>query len=141
MNQGIYSWREAAKTMTRPAKNGRRPQTLGALFFIPGLYRFFDHPDIQAALAPRPALYSEGLPERDLQTIYRPAYAISGAPENLTVVQFEKYRNPSSRHNGDVPEGIGSLDELWRYYSNDAPQHYFKGEAAVPWLKNVLGVR
>ena len=138
MNQGIYSWREAAKTMTRPAQNGRRPQTLGALFFIPGLYRHFDHPDIQAAIAPRPALYSEGLPERDLRTIYEPAYRLTGSPQNLTVVEFDKYRDVASRYCGDVPEGVGTLDELWQYYSNDAPQHYFKGATAVPWLKKVL---
>ena len=138
MNQGIYNWREAGKVRTRPDDKGRRPSTWGAKFFIPGLYRYFDHPDIQAAIAPRPALYCEGVPERDRQKIYIPAYRIAGAPQNLKIVPFEKYKDEASRFCGDLPEGILTDDEYWGYNSNDAPQHYFKGAVAVPWLKCVL---
>ena len=138
MNQGIYNWREAAKVRTCPDAHGRRPSTWGAKFFIPGLFRFFDHPDIQAAIAPRPALYCEGVPERDRQNIYIPAYRLAGAPQNLSIVQFEKYADPAARYCGDLPEGIRTDDEFWHYNSNDAPQHYFKGATAVPWLRKIL---
>lgn len=137
MNQNIYDWREAARVRTKPDAKGCRPRIYGVFFFIPGLYRYFDHPDIQAAIAPRPALYCEGLPERDLTGIYQPAYSVAGAPENLTVVPFDKYREPESRFSGSVPEGL-SDDEYWKANSNDGPQHYFKAAVAVPWLKQVL---
>ena len=138
INQGIYHWREAAKCMTGPAADGTRPQPLGIHYFIPGMYCRFDHPDIQAAIAPRPVLYCEGMPERDYRNIYVRAYDIAGAPQNLGMVPFAKYADASKRFAGSPPEGLPNITELYAYYSNDAPDHYFKYKVAVPWLKSKL---
>jgi len=137
VNQGVYRWQEAVKTLTRPNERGDRPEILGmgVFYFIPGLYRYLDMPDIHAAIAPRPLLLAEGVPERDRLAVYEPAWRIAGNPGNLTIVPFGKYADPASRYRGDPPEGLGDIGELYRYYSNDAPRHFFKGSVAVPWLK------
>ena len=51
---------------------------------------------------------------------------------------YPKYSDPSARRDGEeIPEGLNR--ESWFEYANvDAPQYYFKGDVAVPWLAKVL---
>lgn len=142
VNQQVYRWHEAVRTMTRPNAAGDRPPILGhgVFYFIPGLYRYMDMPDICAAIAPRPLLLSEGTPERERQEVFLPAWKKAGAPDRLEIVPFEKYKDPASRPATAPPEGLGSITELYGHYANDYPKHYFKGETAVPWLKKTLGL-
>jgi len=136
LNQGIYNWREAAKVRTKPNERGQRPPAFGLFYVVPGMYGWFDNPDIVASLAPRPVLFAEGLPEKNLE-LYQKAYGIMDATDNMTVSQFPKYRAPETRYDGYLPEGL-TTDEFWKLNNNDPPDHYFKADVAVPWLENRL---
>lgn len=140
MNQCIYSWREAAKVRTCPDADGNRPGEwgMGAFYTIPGLYTWFDIPDVFASIAPRAAFYTEGMGERDRLRVYEPAYRIAGAADGLKMQPFPDFADPKKRFNGEVPEGLRAEVDFWPYVSVTPALHYFKGRAAVPWLKAVL---
>lgn len=52
---------------------------------------------------------------------------------------YPRYRDPASRrHDRErMPEGL-TEEEYFEYANVDVPDHAFKGEIAVPWLKAVL---
>ena len=133
LNQNIYNWYESVKVRTKPGNSGRRPGSFGTTFVYPGMYDIFDHPDLLASLAPRAVLCTEGLPSKDTE-MYQKAYQIMGAPENFKVIQFKKYESYESRHHAPLQEGLSDA-EFWHQTNNDGPDHYFKGQYAVPWLK------
>ena len=107
---------------------------------VPGMYNWFDAPDIQAALAPRPLLFTEGGRTVHIDAV-RAAYAMQGAPDNVTVHYYEKYASAESRHYDDrpIPEGL-TREEYFLYANVDAANHRFHPEHIVPWLTEVLGI-
>lgn len=124
---------ERAKVCTRPDNRGVRPPANFLGHCVPGLWEWFDYPDLVAAFAPRPVILTEGGPTHSLNLV-RKAYEIAGSPENVSIHYYPKFANPADRHDGEpIPEG---LDENgWFEYANvDVPCHYFKGYLAVPWL-------
>ena len=108
---------------------------------VPGMFAWFDAPDIQAALAPRPLLFSEGGRTCHLDRV-RAAYELQGAPGNLTVYYYEKYATPDKRpfDGKPIPEGLTEWDEYFQYANVDAENHRFHPEHAVPWLARVFGM-
>ena len=103
------------------------------------MYDVFDHPDLLASLAPRAVLCTEGLPSKDTE-MYQKAYQIMGVPNNFKVVQFKKYESYESRYHERLPEGLSDA-EFWHMTNNDGPDHYFKGQHAVPWLKERFNLK
>jgi len=107
--------------------------------YVPGFLEWFDYTDLEASLAPRPLLISEGGRTRDIERV-REAYRLLGAQENIEVVYYPKYATPDLRPYDDVdlPEGL-TMEEYFEYANVDVPEHCFKENVAVPWLTRVLG--
>lgn len=107
---------------------------------VPGMLRWFDHDDLQAALAPCPLLFTEGGRKRSIEKI-RQAYRLLGAENQLEVSYYAKYATSEQRplDDADIPEGV-SMEEYFRYANVDPAQHQFRPERAVPWLADIMGV-
>ena len=123
---------------TKPDNKGRRPQTNWLGHCVPGMWKYFDYPDIIASLAPRPVILTEGGAQHDFDLLKR-AYQIMDAPDNLSVHHQKKFEKAKNRKYDyvDIPEGL-STDEYWEYVNVDTKNHYFKANLAVPWLKNIF---
>ncbi len=124
---------ERAKVATRPNTRGIRPPANWLGHCVPGMWEWFDYPDLVAAFAPRPLILTEGGPKHSLDLV-RKAYEIAGAPENVSVHHYPRYSDPANRRDGKpISEGLGEME--WLDHANvDVPRHYFKGYLAVPWL-------
>lgn len=124
---------ERAKVSTKPNDKGLRPRANWLGHCIPGLWNWFDYPDLVASFAPRPLILTEGGPTHALELV-RKAYAIAGAPNNVAIYYYPRYANPAARRDGaPIPEGLDEPE--WFQYANvDVDRHYFKGYLAVPWL-------
>lgn len=114
-------------------------ERIGTFQYVPGMLSWFDYSDLQASLAPRSLLITEGGRTVVLDKI-RQAYELMGATDRFKLVYYPKYATPDKRPLDDkeVPEGL-SGEEYFPYSNVDAPMHHFKGNVAVPWLTNVLG--
>jgi hypothetical protein len=123
---------------TKPTVDGIRPRANWLGHCVPGLWKWFDYPDIIACIAPRPIILTEGGAVEDLDLI-KHAYKIMDAEDNLAIYHYPKYQDPQNRlHDYEfIPEGLDD-DEYFKYVNVDVPNHYFKSEVAVPWLVNVL---
>ena len=129
-NDFLCDWRE--RTIAQNAY-GSTPHHV-----VPGMYRWFDAPDIQAALAPRPLLYTEGGRAPHISRI-RAAYKMAGAQDNVKVYHYKKYETADARLYDDQPIPEGLVDEEYLLYANvDVAEHRFHPEHAVPWLTEVL---
>lgn len=137
-NQCITRLIDYAKVRTRPDSIGRRPESSWLGHSVPGMWKWFDYPDILASLSPRRVIFSEGATLSDIDLIKR-AYHIMGADANLTVYHYPMYKDYRNRKHDyeTIPEGLDHK-EFWEYYNIDGPNHYFKADVVVPWLKDVL---
>ncbi len=117
------------------ARNGSVPP---AWHIVPGMYKWFDATDLQASIAPRPLLFTEGGRANQLARI-QAAYRLNDAEKNMQVYQYEKYADPAARIHDfkPIPEGL-SGDEYLEYANVDAPKHCFRPKRAVPWLEQVF---
>jgi pimeloyl-ACP methyl ester carboxylesterase len=126
-----------AKVWTKPKPNGERPQVDWLGHCVPGLWEWFDYPDLVASFAPVPLIITEGGSTRDLNLVKR-AYRIMGAEEKVSVHYYPKYQDPHTRFDDvDIPEGLDQ-QEWFRYVNVDAPNHSFKAGIVVPWLHQVV---
>ncbi len=124
---------ERAKTSTKPNQRGVRPPANWLGHCIPGLWQWFDYPDLLAAVAPRPLIVTEGGPTHSLNLV-RKAYQTAGAVENFSIHYYPDYSDPSDRQDGKpIPEGLDPAQWL-RHAHVNAAHHYFKGYLAIPWL-------
>jgi len=130
-NDFVSNWRERAV-----AENLQR---IAIHQYVPGLQEWFDYCDLEASLAPRPLLITEGGRTRDINRI-RQAYKVTGAAEAIEVAYYPKYATEDLRpfDDEDLFDGM-TQDEYFRYANVDAPMHHFKDNVAVPWLAKVLG--
>ncbi len=130
-NDTTIDWRERAV-----ATNLER---IGTFQYVPGMLSWFDYSDLQASLAPRSLLITEGGRTVVLNKI-RHAYELLGVSDRFKLVYYPKYATPDKRPLDDkeLPEGL-SMEEYFPYANIDAPMHHFKGDLAVPWLTGVLG--
>lgn len=124
---------ERAKVTTKPNSRGLRPPANWLGHCVPGLWNWFDYPDLVAAFAPRPLILTEGGPAYSLELVQQ-AYALAGAPQRVSIHHYPKYSDPANRRDGEpIPEGLDAAEWLDRA-NVDAPRHFFKGYLAVPWL-------
>ena len=130
---------ERTKVSTRPNTRGVRPQANWLGHCVPGMWQWFDYPDLVAAFAPRPLIVTEGGPTHSLDLVRR-AYETAGAAGNVSIHHYPKFSNPANRRDGKpIPEGLdlyGFLDHA----NVDLPQHYFKGYFAIPFLVRHFGL-
>tara|TARA_R110001592_G_scaffold165803_4_gene400331 strand:- start:31 stop:837 length:807 start_codon:yes stop_codon:yes gene_type:complete len=105
---------------------------------VPGMFAWYDAPDLQAALAPRPLLFTEGGRTPQLNHI-RAAYALTHAGENVEVQYYKKYATPEQRPKDTAPieEGI-TMEEYFEYANVDPEFHCFRPTRALPWLKKIF---
>ena len=106
--------------------------------YVPGFALWFDYMDLMAALAPTPLLVTEGGRGEDHRRIRR-AYALAGAAGGFRVTYMPSFASAQGRalDRRRMPVGL-TAEEYARYCSFDG-DHYFKADAAVPWLRRVLG--
>ncbi len=107
--------------------------------YVQGLIRWFDYPDLMAAIAPRPLLITEGGRTVQIERIRR-AWETQGAADAFEVVYYPKYADPADRpHDHEpLPEGLTMEEYLADWANVDVPEHCFKPDVAVPWLAQVL---
>lgn len=136
-NDFLCRTRERALVMNKPDAQGRRGFPNSDEHLIPEFLTVFDFPDIVAALAPRPVICTEGGMDRDFKIIAK-AYDIAGAPENFEYHHYAKYADPANRQYLDsLPEGL-DRNEFFRLANVDSPNHYFKLEWILPWVRTLL---
>lgn len=107
---------------------------------VPGLFKWFDHTDLEASLAPRPLLFTEGGRTNQIDRI-RQAYTMLGAEDKINVFYYAKYATPAQRpfDGKEIPDGV-TMDEYFQYANVDPTEHRFRPERAVPWLARVFGM-
>ncbi len=105
-NDFVCNWleRAVAENLTVP----------GAHQIVPGIFQWFDYTDLEASLAPRPLLFTEGGRANQIARI-RAAYGLLDASDAMKVYQYEKYADPKSRRYEDAEMPIG----IWRTASAD----------------------
>ena len=136
-NDFLCRTRERALVMNKPDTNGRRGFPNSDEHLIPEFLTVFDFPDIVAALAPRPVICTEGGMDRDFKIISK-AYDIAGAPEAFEYHHYAKYADPANRQYLDtLPSGL-DRNEFFRLANVDSPNHYFKMEWILPWVRTLL---
>lgn len=136
-NDFLCRTRERALVMTAPDGQGARPFPNSIEHLIPGFLATFDFPDIVAALAPRPVICTEGGLDRDFALI-RCAYGKAGAADRFEWHHYARFADPAARVPADtLPAGI-DRNTYFRLVNVDPPNHYFKREWVMPWLRRLL---
>lgn len=132
-NDFVCNWQERAI-----ASNFAPPG--GSHHTVPGLFQWFDHTDLEASLAPRPLLFTEGGRANQISKICQ-AYKLLGAENQLQVFHYAKYATPDLRpfDNKELPDGATDA-EYFRYANVDPSKHRFRPERAVPWLAKLFGI-
>ncbi|NOX54754.1 MAG: hypothetical protein GXP27_10005 [Planctomycetes bacterium] len=107
---------------------------------VPGMYQWYDATDLEASLAPRPLLFTEGGRANQLAKIAA-AYRLNNAEENLTIYHYKKYEDPKARVHDfkPLPEGL-TQEEYLAHANVDVEKHCFRPARAVPWLARVFGM-
>jgi len=131
-NDFVCHWQERAVAMNLYHPGGHQ--------VVPGILQWFDYTDLEAALAPRPLLFTEGGRPNQIAKIRR-AYAMLDASEAVRVYHYEKYEDPASRtlDDAELPVGINN-EQYFAYAYVDAARHRFRPHHAVPWLAGVFGM-
>lgn len=136
-NDFLCTTRERALVMTKPDEKGNRPWPNDIAHLIPGFLTEFDFPDLVAALAPRPVICTEGGMDRDFNMVHD-AFTTAGAKDAFQSHHYAKYADSANRVPLDtMPAGI-DRDTFFRLANVDPPNHYFKAEFILPWLRNIL---
>ena len=132
-NDFVCHWQERAVALNLPNP--------GAHQVVPGIFQWFDYTDLEASLAPRPLLFTEGGRPNQIAKI-RLAYALLGAPDAMQLYHYDKYSDPASRalDHAELPVGI-TPEQYFAHAYVDVPQHRFRPHHAVPWLARVFGLR
>ncbi|MDD4869097.1 MAG: alpha/beta hydrolase family protein [Kiritimatiellae bacterium] len=131
-NDFVCNWQERSVAM-----NLNDP---GSQQVVPGIFQWFDYTDLEACLAPRPLLFTEGGRPNQIAKIHR-AYELMGAADAMQLFHYDKYSDPKSRtlDSAELPVGI-SGEQYFRYAYVDAAEHRFRPNRAVPWLAKVFGI-
>jgi hypothetical protein len=122
--------------LTEPNQRGIRNTPNTIMHLIPGFLKKFDFPDIVAAFAPRPVIFTEGGLDRDFHKVKK-AYEIMGASENMEYHHYPKFENAMRTDLKSLPEGLNA--ETYLELSNvDPPAHDMKMHQILPWLDRIL---
>lgn len=136
-NDFLCQTQERAIVMTMPQDNGVRPFPNSIRHLIPGFWKYFNFPDIVAALAPRPLILTEGGLDRDLDLVKR-AYEISGHASKVEIHHYNRFADPKNRK--DIPALPKGLDRnnYYKMVNVDGSNHFFKSGIVIPWLKKTI---
>ena len=119
---------------------GNMGLNIGIWHVIPGMWEYFDFPDLCAAIAPKPITFNEGGADECFEVVKR-AYQVSCAEENLSVNHYPKYSDEKQReHHGKIPRYGLTSEEFYEMNYCDAPDHSFREEPSVRMLKKVFGI-
>lgn len=136
-NDFLCTTRERALVLNAPRENGERPFPNSIEHLIPGFLIQFDFPDIAAAFAPVPLIFTEGGLDRDFDMV-KESYRVAGNPENFEAHHYAKFEDPSERTTlKELPEGLDSKG-FFRIANVDPPNHYFKTEWVLPWIDRLF---
>ena len=110
-------------------------QNTGNWHEIPGLWKWFSHQDLLAALAPKYLACNEGGAEKYIETIRR-GYEAAEVPDHLQISHYPMYADPVKRtHHGDLPKYGLSEESYFGYCYVDAPDHSFRKDPSISFLK------
>jgi dienelactone hydrolase len=131
-NDFVCNWQERAVAMNLADR--------GAHQVLPGMPQWFDYTDLEASLAPRPLLFTEGGRPNQIAKIRR-AYELWDAAAAMQLFQYEKYADAKSRtlDDAELPVGI-TMEQYFTHAYVDPAQHRFHPQHAVPWLARVFGI-
>ena len=89
---------------------------------VPGMFRWFDFPDLLSSLAGRPLIMTEGGARQHLDQVRR-AYRERRSPHLLEIHHYPRYADPAARiHDDDeIPEGL-TMEEYFTYANVDVPK-------------------
>ena len=114
-------------------------QNTGNWHEIPGLWKYFSHQDLLAALAPKFLACGEDGAETYLDTIRR-GYEAAGAPERLQISCYPKYADPKFRKHGALPLYGLTEETCFEHCSVDVPDHSFREEPSICFLKKCFSM-
>jgi len=113
---------------------------IGNWHIVPEIFRWFDWPDLCAALAPKFLALTEGGAEYYLEKVQK-AYEIMGVPENYLVSHFPKYADEASRNYHGKPKDYGlTTEDFDEIHYIDVEKHAFKAEPALKHIKKCFGM-
>ncbi len=108
------------------------------IHMVPGMSKYYDLKDLCASLAPRALAMNEGGPDCYWDDIRR-TYALMGAEDKLSLTHYPKYQDPESRkYHGEIPLHGLSVQSHFDWSYTDAPDHSFRREPSVNFLKRVF---
>ena len=122
--------------LTEPNEKGIRKTPNTIMHLIPGFLKKFDFPDIVAAFAPRPLIFTEGGLDRDFNKVKK-AYSIMGASENMEFHHYAKFENAERTDLKVLPEGL-DMNTYFELTNVDPPMHDMKMHKILPWLDRIL---
>lgn len=137
-NDFLCNTRERQLAVTKPDINGNRPVPNHDISHsVPNFWKYFDFPDLCAALAPRRLIITEGGLPRDMELVKK-AYKIAGKENNYQYYYYPKFSDDA--YKSKLKEVAMGLDNptYERDVNVDGSNHYFKVELVTPWLKKVL---
>lgn len=133
-NDFVCDPRERYMSITEEPEN-RMTQNTGNWHEIPGLWKWFSHQDLLAALAPKYLACNEGGAERYLDTV-RHGYALAGVPDRLQISEYPKYADVTNRtHPEALPKYRLSEEAYFEHCYVDAADHSFREEPSIRCLK------
>ncbi len=119
----------------------RMDQNIGNWHIVPGMFNWFDFPDLAAAAAPKYLAINEGGGDYYVEKIRR-AYKALGVEDRFQVTQYPKYSDMSLHTNKGLHPMKGMTLEQWRAYNYvDAPDHSFREEPSVRLLKKCFDLK
>lgn len=133
-NDFVCDPRERYMSITEEPEN-RMTQNTGNWHEIPGLWKWFSHQDLLAALAPKYLACNEGGAERYLDTV-RHGYALAGVPDRLQISEYPKYADVTNRTHPEALPKYGLSEEAYfEHCYVDAADHSFREEPSIRFLK------
>lgn len=136
-NDFVCDPRERYMSVTEEPEN-RMTQNCGNWHEIPGLWKWFGHQDLLAALAPKFLACNEGGAESYLQTIRR-GFSLANASDRLKIGNYPKYSDPSTHvYPDELPKYGLSEESYFEHCYVDAPDHSFRAEPSIRLLKSAF---
>ena len=112
----------------------------GYFHSVPGMFKFFDTPDLCAALAPRYLTINEGGADVYFDIVRR-GYALAGAEDKLQLLHYPAFQSPDTRKcHGEIPKfGLTQEEYVRDWCYCDVPEHGLKKQASLDFLRRVFG--
>lgn len=131
-NDFVCDPRERYMSVTEEPENAMQ-QNSGNWHEIPGLWKWFGHQDLLAALAPKYLACNEGGAQIYLDTIKK-GYEAAGVPDHVQISRYPQYaETPGS--SDPLPQYGLSGESYFAYCTVDAPDHSYRAAPSIHLLK------